>query len=159
MVEVTKWSLCESSPGDEPFESKRICASATVTPRNGGGSLAAGIEPFTYHGSSIASRPTPLYPTLSVTGDGCGNNMFRCNDGKCIQSILVCDYRGDCDDNSDEMQSCRKYERPSFVNSSPRLCLNSVCMCYGVRLDLIKRSFWSFWSIRDTRYIECVVHL
>ncbi|TGZ50262.1 hypothetical protein DBV15_02089 [Temnothorax longispinosus] len=32
--------------------------------------------------------------------------MFRCNDGKCIQSILVCDYRGDCDDNSDEMQSC-----------------------------------------------------
>ncbi|XP_070148921.1 low-density lipoprotein receptor-related protein 2 [Polyergus mexicanus] len=40
------------------------------------------------------------------TGDGCGNNMFRCNDGRCIQSILVCDYRGDCDDNSDEMQSC-----------------------------------------------------
>jgi len=87
---------------------RRILSSATVTPRNGS-SPAAGIEPFTYHGSSIASRPIPSCSMLSVTGDGCGNNMFRCNDGKCIQSILVCDYRGDCDDNSDEMQSCRKY--------------------------------------------------
>lgn len=70
----------------------------------------AGIEPFTYHGSNIASRPIPSCSMLSVTGDGCGTNMFRCNDGKCIQLILVCDYRGDCDDNSDEMQSCRKYQ-------------------------------------------------
>ncbi|XP_014481783.1 PREDICTED: low-density lipoprotein receptor-related protein 2 [Dinoponera quadriceps] len=44
--------------------------------------------------------------TAIRSGDGCGNGMFMCNDGVCIQSILVCDYRGDCADNSDEMQSC-----------------------------------------------------
>lgn len=39
----------------------------------------------------------------------CPLGMFRCNDGKCITSLWVCNYQKDCEGGEDEQQSCRKY--------------------------------------------------
>jgi len=120
-MEVTKWLPHESSPGEDSLGSRRILPSTTVTHRNGSylRRQALNLSPIT--AGNIASRPIPSCSMLSVTGDGCGNNMFRCNDGKCIQLILVCDYRGDCDDNSDEMQSCRKYSSILLLPFNPKI--------------------------------------
>ncbi|KAF0767414.1 low-density lipoprotein receptor-related protein 2, partial [Aphis craccivora] len=36
----------------------------------------------------------------------CGPGMFRCSDGKCITSDLLCNMQKDCDRGEDEFQSC-----------------------------------------------------
>ncbi|XP_043497943.1 low-density lipoprotein receptor-related protein 2 isoform X2 [Polistes fuscatus] len=39
-------------------------------------------------------------------GSGCGLNMFKCLDGKCIPALLVCNYERNCENAEDEFQSC-----------------------------------------------------
>lgn len=49
---------------------------------------------------------------FNVSGDPsgtvCPQGMFRCAEGKCIPSLLVCNYLKDCEKGEDEHQSCRK---------------------------------------------------
>lgn len=46
----------------------------------------------------------------------CPPGMFRCNDGKCITSLWVCNYQKDCEGGEDEQQSCRKFiPKESFM--------------------------------------------
>lgn len=41
-------------------------------------------------------------------GGACAPGQFRCPEGKCISSQLVCNYQKDCEKGEDEYQSCRK---------------------------------------------------
>lgn len=69
-----------------------------------GGRIGFGDSSGVVHGSSISS--TPNVP--------CSPGEFRCNDGKCIKSLWVCNYQKDCEGGEDEQQSCRMYFLPLF---------------------------------------------
>lgn len=35
-------------------------------------------------------------------GELCPEGLYRCDDGKCVNPLLRCDGKSDCDDGSDE---------------------------------------------------------
>ena len=39
---------------------------------------------------------------------GCGENQFQCKNGRCLPDYYRCDGDDDCNDGSDEPESCRK---------------------------------------------------
>lgn len=47
---------------------------------------------------------------FSIFIDVCANDMFRCNDGRCIGVSRVCNYIADCSDQEDEI--CGKLTLP-----------------------------------------------
>jgi hypothetical protein len=50
------------------------------------------------------------FPGSVGGGDtSCTPGMFRCQEGKCIPSLWVCNYQKDCEKGEDEFQSCREY--------------------------------------------------
>lgn len=68
----------------------------------------------------------------------CSQHQFQCeSDGFCIDMLLKCDGREDCDDGSDERNCTCKYHDSFNLTFSNRvdkflilICL-SVCLCAG----------------------------
>lgn len=57
----------------------------------------------------------------------CEGNHFQCTNGLCIPSNWYCDSRIDCDDGSDEPESCLQNQqcRPNqFQCNLTRICLS-----------------------------------
>ena len=40
----------------------------------------------------------------------CGNGMFRCRNGQCVDATFICDKKIHCNDSSDESNCCEKTE-------------------------------------------------
>lgn len=55
----------------------------------------------------------------------CAPGQFRCPEGKCISSQLVCNYQRDCEKGEDEYQSCRK--SILFSTFPSRHAANAIC--------------------------------
>lgn len=69
----------------------------------------------------------------------CPSGMFRCNNGKCITSLWVCNYQKDCDGGEDEQQSCRKY-----------------AYCYSLNLiEILLELFWNCIGFIMALWIPC----
>ena len=62
----------------------------------------------------------------------CALNDFRCQNGKCVPAVWVCDTDDDCGDNSDENANCssRTCPRDHFLCSSGR-CIPTLWRCDG----------------------------
>ena len=58
----------------------------------------------------------------------CGPNQFRCQDGQCIPSSLVCDKQAQCVDRSDELSCCGELE---FQCALSQECIAKEKMCDG----------------------------
>ena len=55
--------------------------------------------------------------------------IFRCKDGNCINSTLICDTQRDCPDASDELQCCNKDTQFQCVVT--RECVDKIRTCDG----------------------------
>lgn len=63
-------------------------------------SFSKACKPYT---GPISTLPPGSVTTISPTGN-CPTGQYKCNNGKCINSTLVCDFINNCGDNSDEIK-------------------------------------------------------
>ncbi|XP_075155675.1 low-density lipoprotein receptor-related protein megalin [Haematobia irritans] len=67
----------------------------------------------------------------------CPPGMFRCNDGKCITSLWVCNYQKDCEGGEDEQQSCPPPEcEAGQINCGQYVFNKTYCIPPHFRCDM-----------------------
>lgn len=64
----------------------------------------------------------------------CPLGMFRCNDGKCITTLWVCNYQKDCSEGEDEQQTCRKYTAIKRGHPNKFILLLTICSSPRMRV-------------------------
>ncbi|KAL3265566.1 hypothetical protein HHI36_009771 [Cryptolaemus montrouzieri] len=58
----------------------------------------------------------------------CSQNQHRCNDGQCVENVVVCDGIPQCRDNSDEAKCCKN----SFQCPDTESCIAFSSVCDGI---------------------------
>ncbi|XP_032688975.1 modular serine protease-like isoform X2 [Odontomachus brunneus] len=93
----------------------------------------------------IVTRITTLLTVVCISinsgytqvNDGCGLEMFQCNNGECIAGELLCDGKADCKDQSDEtMTECTRPEIlcPDYAfRCKYGACVNRDTVCNGIK--------------------------
>ncbi|XP_061400660.1 low-density lipoprotein receptor-like [Musca vetustissima] len=67
----------------------------------------------------------------------CPPGMFRCNDGRCITSLWVCNYQKDCEGGEDEQQSCPPPEcEAGQINCGQYVFNKTYCIPPHFRCDM-----------------------
>ena len=49
-----------------------------------------------------------MSPYIFIAKRSCADDQFECENGRCVPLDYKCDGDNDCNDNSDEPDSCRK---------------------------------------------------
>ncbi|XP_076236265.1 anaplastic lymphoma kinase isoform X2 [Calliopsis andreniformis] len=78
-----------------------------------------------YPNSSVAIdniRLIECFPELTPVGTACTENMFRCNNGSCLNKTRVCDLTKDCADGEDEEADCHKIPENARCNFESGWC-------------------------------------
>ncbi|XP_015429458.1 PREDICTED: ALK tyrosine kinase receptor [Dufourea novaeangliae] len=78
-----------------------------------------------YPNSSIAVdniRLVDCFPELAPVGTSCTKDMFRCNNGSCLNRTRVCDLTKDCANGEDESLDCDKIPENARCNFERDWC-------------------------------------
>ncbi|XP_076176518.1 anaplastic lymphoma kinase isoform X2 [Ptiloglossa arizonensis] len=78
-----------------------------------------------YSNSSIAIdniRLIDCFPESTPVGAACTEDMFRCNNGSCLNRTRICDLTKDCADGEDEALDCDKMPENSRCNFEHGWC-------------------------------------
>ena len=62
------------------------------------------------------------FPELAPVGTACTADMFRCNNGSCLNRTRVCDLTKDCADGEDEVADCDKIPENARCNFEHGWC-------------------------------------
>ena len=69
----------------------------------------------------------------TVTLEECTGDQFKCDNGRCINSLWKCDHDNDCGDGSDEAKDCKdKYRK---CNDTEFTCSNAKCISKNYKCD------------------------
>lgn len=64
--------------------------------------------------SARSERHIFPFTELTPVGTACTEDMFRCNNGSCLNKTRVCDLTKDCTDGEDEEADCRNCQIATF---------------------------------------------
>ncbi|XP_076675839.1 anaplastic lymphoma kinase isoform X2 [Andrena cerasifolii] len=67
-------------------------------------------------------RLIECFPELAPVGTACTEDMFRCNNGSCLNRTRVCDLTKDCADGEDEVADCDKIPENARCNFEHGWC-------------------------------------
>ncbi|XP_051176144.1 leukocyte tyrosine kinase receptor-like [Leptopilina boulardi] len=67
-------------------------------------------------------RLVDCFPEYNAVGSVCTTDMFRCNNGSCLNRTRVCDLTEDCADGEDELQDCDKVPETARCNFESGWC-------------------------------------
>lgn len=73
---------------------------------------------------------------MSIPGQVCDSDQFRCNDDRCVPKLWQCDGDVDCDDHSDESNCTATREGVCeaaewMCDSGDQICIHDTWRCDG----------------------------